>query len=400
MGYLLTISESILLFISGFGIIQAILAAALLYFHPRSDRSVISFLALYIACISIPMFIPVMQHFFSWQVYVFLAPFTLVIGPSLYLYVRSFKEVITWKKTWPHFILFAIYLVIVWRLSVTLGSRYSPTSHMPAAVLHSPFTFVPISIRLLQMLVYYFLSRKELTSYQRSIEQLFSETSTIDLKWVKWLINGYLILVCTTIGLYSLVLRYTDYFSLFILINGATFTPYIYMATLKGILQPTLWQIQPGMHKEEIEQEMQQAEEAAKHPMTDDKTNQQEIPLELKDREIASRIISLMKNDKLYQEPQFTLQNLADKLQIPAYQVSQVINDSLKKNFYELVNGYRVEEAKRLLLDPKNKNFTILSMGFEAGFNSKTTFNTVFKKFTGFTPTEFRDKQKKMSVLV
>ena len=250
------------------------------------------------------------------------------------------------------------------------------------------------------MLVYYFLSRKELTSYQRSIEQLFSETSTIDLKWVKWLINGYLILVCTTIGLYSLVLRYTDYFSLFILINGATFTPYIYMATLKGILQPTLWQIQPGMHKEEIEQEMQQAEEAAKHPMTDDKTNQQEIPLELKDREIASRIISLMKNDKLYQEPQFTLQNLADKLQIPAYQVSQVINDSLKKNFYELVNGYRVEEAKRLLLDPKNKNFTILSMGFEAGFNSKTTFNTVFKKFTGFTPTEFRDKQKKMSVLV
>ena len=58
------------------------------------------------------------------------------------------------------------------------------------------------------------------------------------------------------------------------------------------------------------------------------------------------------------------------------------------------MNGYRVEEAKRLLVDPRNQNYTILSVGFEAGFNSKTTFNTVFKKFTGFTPTEFREKKK------
>jgi len=55
-----------------------------------------------------------------------------------------------------------------------------------------------------------------------------------------------------------------------------------------------------------------------------------------------------------------------------------------------------VQEAKRLLLDSKNKNFTILSVGFEAGFNSKTTFNTVFKKFTGLTPTEYREKQKEI----
>jgi AraC-like DNA-binding protein len=74
--------------------------------------------------------------------------------------------------------------------------------------------------------------------------------------------------------------------------------------------------------------------------------------------------------------------------------VSQAINDGMKKNFYDLVNSYRVEEAKRLLMDEKNNNFTILSVGFEAGFNSKTTFNTVFKKFTGLTPTEFRARQK------
>jgi len=101
-----------------------------------------------------------------------------------------------------------------------------------------------------------------------------------------------------------------------------------------------------------------------------------------------------MEQDKLYQEADLTLQNLADRIQLPSYQVSQAINDGMNKNFYDLVNSYRVEEAKRLLLDAKNKDFTILSVGFEAGFNSKTTFNTVFKKFTGLTPTEFRAKQK------
>ena len=91
--------------------------------------------------------------------------------------------------------------------------------------------------------------------------------------------------------------------------------------------------------------------------------------------------------------------NCLKKIQIPSYQVSQAINEGLKKNFYELVNGYRVEEAKRLLADERNKNNTILSVGFEAGFNSKTTFNTVFKKFTGLTPTEYRERQKGHAML-
>jgi len=105
---------------------------------------------------------------------------------------------------------------------------------------------------------------------------------------------------------------------------------------------------------------------------------------------IVQRITVLMEKDKLYQETELTVQQLAEKLGLPTYQVSQAINEGMERNFYDLVNTYRVEEAKQLLLDPENRNYTILSVGFEAGFNSKTTFNTVFKKFTGLTPTEFR----------
>jgi AraC-like DNA-binding protein len=58
-------------------------------------------------------------------------------------------------------------------------------------------------------------------------------------------------------------------------------------------------------------------------------------------------------------------------------------------NFYDFINGYRIMEAKRLLLDPSKRHYTVLAIAFESGFNSKTTFNKVFRKVTGLTPTEF-----------
>src|ERR1044071_701873 len=106
---LLNISATLTSLISASAILQAILLAALLYFHPKSDKSVNIFLSLYILCISILMIIPAVQQLFSWRVVLYVMPFPLLIGPFLYLYVRSFKETITWRKAWPHFQLFIIF---------------------------------------------------------------------------------------------------------------------------------------------------------------------------------------------------------------------------------------------------------------------------------------------------
>jgi YesN/AraC family two-component response regulator len=240
---------------------------------------------------------------------------------------------------------------------------------------------------------YYFLSRKALNSYQRSIQNLFSETSRIDLQWARYLVNGYIILISAFLILFPLVLRFPDYFTSLLLVNMAIATPYIYGASYKGIMQPTIWQVQPTIKKQKLEEEIHEIE-------TKNLNNNGESPQTAKQRlpddkisEIARKVIEMMEQEKLYQEPELTLQQLSDKLQFPYYLVSQAINEGMKKSFYDLINSYRIEEAKRLLLDPKNINYTVLSVGFEAGFNSKTTFNTVFKKFTGLTPTEYRDKQ-------
>ena len=398
---LLNISTNLILLISASGILQAILLATLLYFHRKGDKSVNVFLSLYILCISILMLIPSVQQLFSWQAILYFLPFPLLIGPFLYLYVRSFKEAITWRKAWPHFLLFFMFLLLTYLVLPLLVNKYPRSQLVTEEMLLNPSSYIRIGIRIIrnvQMIVYYLLAQRTLTSYQKSIYHLFSEISQINLSWVRWLIHGYLFLIISLLILFYFVVRYPDQFELLIVINTTIITPYIYLITFKGISQRTLWQIQPDLNKETVEKEMHEAEKI--ESLREEKETEpviKELP-ETKAMGITSGLIKLMERDKLYQEPELTLQTLSDKLGIPSYQVSQAINEGLKKSFYDLVNGYRVEEAKRLLLDPKNENYTILSVGFDAGFNSKTTFNTVFKKFTGFTPSEFREKQKEAAL--
>lgn len=112
---------------------------------------------------------------------------------------------------------------------------------------------------------------------------------------------------------------------------------------------------------------------------------------EEKAEEVLRAVLNTMDAGRLFLDSDLTMQLFSEQLQIPSHHVSQVINERLQKNFFEFVNGYRVEEAKRLLLDPSLQHYTILAIAFEAGFNSKTTFNTVFKKYTGTTPSKFRE---------
>ncbi|WP_394747525.1 helix-turn-helix domain-containing protein [Spongiimicrobium salis] len=104
---------------------------------------------------------------------------------------------------------------------------------------------------------------------------------------------------------------------------------------------------------------------------------------------ILEEISFHMSNENLYLDPEFSLQKLADTLGKPKYLISQVLNVELGKSFYEFVNEYRFEAVKGKLLDRKNNNLTIMAIAFDAGFNNKNTFNKVFKKHAGLTPSEF-----------
>lgn len=386
-------SVNLLLFVAAVGILQSFFLACLIYFHPKSDRTVNRFLAHYIFWLCVPMFTPLVQHFFSWQHMILMDPFLLLAGPFLYLYVCSFKEPITWKKAWPHFILFALYVVFDYYLFDTWSNQYPSGNVVPPEVLHDPSSIIRVSIRIIQMITYSFLARNALTTYQRSINQLFSETSKIDLRWVRWLINGFLVLVLILTSLYLLILQEPEDFKLIILINTAIVTPYIYVVTFKGVTQPTLWQLHSDFNKEQAQESLLEAEKLVSHAKPRESKNEKNFVSPEKVQDIIRKTIVVMEEEKLFLQSELALQDIADRLKIPAYQVSQAINEGLNKTFYDLVNGYRVEEAKRLLLDPKSQHTKILAVAFDSGFNSKTTFNTVFKKFTGLTPTDFKERK-------
>jgi AraC-like DNA-binding protein len=105
-------------------------------------------------------------------------------------------------------------------------------------------------------------------------------------------------------------------------------------------------------------------------------------------KELLDKLTALMMRDKPFLQPGFSLPELAGKLNTTVHILSQVINDGLGKNFFEMVAVYRVEEAKRLLKE--QPHVKVEEIAEQVGYNSKSSFNTAFKKISGKTPSEYR----------
>jgi AraC-like DNA-binding protein len=107
-------------------------------------------------------------------------------------------------------------------------------------------------------------------------------------------------------------------------------------------------------------------------------------------KKYVSKIRSFMSNEKPYLDANLSLPGLAEKLNIPSHHLSRVINEQFNVNFFDFVNQYRVDEVKSRMDNPEFENLTILGIAFDCGFNTKSAFNRVFKKLTGFTPSEYK----------
>lgn len=106
-----------------------------------------------------------------------------------------------------------------------------------------------------------------------------------------------------------------------------------------------------------------------------------------------TNILEYVRKNELYKDHNITLGKLAKNLSLTPHVVSQVINEQLSYNFNDFINSYRIEEAKKMLSNIGMKNITIASIAYDSGFNTLSAFNTAFKKFTGLTPSQFRNRQ-------
>src|SRR5579859_2763745 len=136
---------------------------------------------------------------------------------------------------------------------------------------------------------------------------------------------------------------------------------------------------------------------AAEAMLTPDNDVQLTMPLTDRSdaRDKGRRLKEAVAANRLYEDAELTLTTLAVKLKIHPHDLSRIINMGLEKNFSDFINEFRVRDIARKMADPAYDRVTLLGIAYESGFNSKTTFNRVFKEMTGKTPVEYKNSLKK-----
>jgi AraC-like DNA-binding protein len=108
--------------------------------------------------------------------------------------------------------------------------------------------------------------------------------------------------------------------------------------------------------------------------------------------EMIQKLVYLMEKEKVFTQSEIKINEVAKMIHINPYLLSRLINEKFGRNFPDFINYYRVEEFKQRLIDPQSARLSMLGLAYDVGFNSKTSFNTIFKKFTGVTPSEYKGK--------
>ncbi|WP_236023954.1 helix-turn-helix domain-containing protein [Flavobacterium flabelliforme] len=185
------------------------------------------------------------------------------------------------------------------------------------------------------------------------------------------------------------ILRYTDYHQLLIFINS-----FLEIIALVAISWFVIKALKYSELFRGIRTELQLVKDfTIKHiPETilkEEKKKNNTLTFQI---EILKRY---MIEKKPYLDTSLTLQNLASQMNMPARELSILINSNMNMRFFDFVNQYRIENAMELLRNYSKSDFTALEILYKVGFNSKSSFNTAFKKYTALTPTEYRNKFSK-----
>ncbi|MGE0076742.1 MAG: helix-turn-helix domain-containing protein [Bacteroidales bacterium] len=345
-------------------------------------------LSLFFLVLSISMFLVFMQeynrqHNFPYPSFLFLAsPFILLHGPTLWFYVRSLtKQHFYFKKIY----LFHLMPFLLMVIQHCVQLLFKPNSEKIAISINEEFVHywtypVFMIMTILSPLLYFIWGLILIKKYNSQLKNYFSKLKDIDLKWLR-------ILLYASIAFYFLI---NIAFSLSLVIPFAPFnkmqmlsftfsTIYILFLGFFGHKQINLFstntvlveleQIQPNPH------------------VTSEK--QSDI-----NNLFVETLLKKMSNDKPFLDSDLTLSSLSYKLNISPDYLSNILNNKLNYNFYDFINHYRVEEFKKESKLPQNKNYTIIAIAYNCGFNSKATFYRVFKNITGITPTEYMQQSQ------
>ncbi len=343
----MTLSNQLLFFFSALGAFNGFILS--LYFALNAKKKKFSnyFLALLLLMLSIRIIKSVFFYFNPQLANIFIQiglSACILIGPFLFLYLKAYTN--NGKSNW------AIHVIPYLAGITILGFLYPYVEHR---AIWSRWIVKGIYF---QWLFYIVLSFK----YLKPITRKFKEKESfknIDI----WLLSIYFGVIFIWLA-YSIG-AYTSY-----IVGALSFSFILYLIVLLFIFrnkkESTFFQEKEKYKNKEIDQEtLEQIEQA----------------------------LSIIVEKQLFLNPNLTLAETAKELNLSKHTLSQYLNEKLGKSFSNFINEYRIEKAKELI--QTENNYTIEGLGYDSGFNSKSTFFTTFKKLTGKTPAEYQKSHKK-----
>lgn len=353
----------------------AVFLLAFLLIEPPGHKNIIAnrWLAVFAAtfgCAMLEIFMHTLGLQDSHRVLMDMAEVTRFISaPALYLSIVSFVAPAKRFRSVEllHLLPFVIFLIFIIPHMLT-GQNVEIAAWAAHVVFKIFFLTLPV-----QTVVYWVLSFLKLKSHRRNIRKVLSSTRTVDLQWLQnflWVLAGVIFL--------WLNLAFFDIPFL------REITPWLYLLSAYflsffALRQGEVYSFSKGSRIEIQSLILETPERPIRQKRLD--------PLALED--LKNRLEILMDTKKPYLDSTLSLPLLAEQMGVSVHELSYLINEAYKENFFSFVNRYRIEESKRLLLSAAFERLNILGVAYESGFNSKTTFNTTFKKRMGMSPTEF-----------
>lgn len=240
---------------------------------------------------------------------------------------------------------------------------------------HLPMTLVEDAILLLFLMIVAVLSFAQLSIHTKRLQGFYSDLSPVNLSWLFRFLIGFILIRSMSL----IISSFKSNLGLVVLADFADFLILLYLAYY-SIRQKEIFPSEA--------QSLLPLKGSAIHQQTGPQKAAIIEDVDMQGKEV--HVLGIMEKHKPYLNSELTLPELAQLSSMKTNELSRLLNDGLGENFYSLVNRYRVEESKRLLVDPKYQHLSILGIAMEAGFNSKTAFNTNFKRITQQTPSTYR----------
>lgn len=298
----------------------------------------------------------------------------LLVGPLLYFYTQSvvYKDFSFSSRDLFHLAPFVIVTILFQVIYHYQTADYQKM--IEAAVANQTLPtgyYLAITLVYAQITLYLAASFRVLSQYRTRIKEVFSTVTKVNLDWLSFMLGSVLIIFAV-----SMVYTYLPATQLREFFDETIAVPFIFifaftnLVVWKGLKQPEIFM---GLERED------------KKYMGSTLSDPEKLM-------IRQQLDAHLKNERPFLNPDLTINELAERIGISGKKLSQVINETYGQNFFDFINSFRIEEVCRILKESGDRGLTVSEVMYQCGFNSKSSFNTAFRKKTGVTPSEYRKR--------